>query len=70
MIRERYTVGHKVIEVYIPKQPSYAALENLYDVCNELFMEDCYSDCFYTKDDVANLKKDSANTFLRRSGDK
>ena len=29
--------GNKEVTAYIPKNTSYIDLENLYDVCNELF---------------------------------
>lgn len=37
-------------------------LMNLYDVCNEIFKK--YDDCFYTKEEVNELKKDEKNKFL------
>ena len=55
--------GNKEVTAYIPKNTSYTALENLYDVCNELFD---YDDCFYTSEEVLKLKKDSRNMFLRK----
>lgn len=63
MKREGYLINGKRIDVYIPDKVNYEALENLYDCCNELFNE---PDCFYTKEDIANLKKDSKNTFWRK----
>lgn len=62
MIKRCYTVGNKEITAYIPKNTSYSDLETLYDVCNELFDESC----FYTKEEVLRLKKDSMNVFLRK----
>lgn len=38
------------------------SLMNLYDVCNEIFEK--YEDCFYTKEEVKDLKKDEKNKFL------
>lgn len=55
--------GNKEVTAYIPKNTSYIDLENLYDVCNELFD---YDDCFYTQEEVLKLKKDSSNAFLRK----
>lgn len=54
--------GNKEITAYIPKNTSYIDLENLYDVCNELFDDDC----FYTSTEVRKLKKDRSNKFLRK----
>ena len=54
--------GNKEVTAYIPKNTSYIDLENLYDVCNELFD---YDDCFYTSKEVRKLKKDKNNIFLR-----
>lgn len=62
MIKQCYTVGNKEITAYIPKNTSYSALENLYDVCNELFDDDC----FYSKKEVRKLKEDSRNVFLKK----
>lgn len=62
MIKECYTVGGKKITAYIPNKTSYEALENLYDCCNELFSEDC----FYTTEEVKELKKNKNNIFLER----
>lgn len=54
--------GNKEVTAYIPKNTNYSVLENLYDVCNELFDDDC----FYTQEEVLKLKKDSSNAFLRK----
>ena len=61
MEKTAYLVGGKEIQTYIPIKTSYEALENLYDVCNELFDDDC----FYTSKEVRRLKKDRSNRFLR-----
>lgn len=58
-----YAIGNKEVTAYIPKNTSYIDLENLYDVCNELFD---YDDCFYTSKEVRKLKKDRSNKFLRK----
>lgn len=63
MIKQCYTVAGKEVTAYIPKNTSYTALENLYDVCNELFAD--YSECFYTSEEVFRLKKDKNNIFLK-----
>lgn len=63
MIKQAYTVGNRVIESYIPKKTNARDLEALYDILNEIFAD--YSECFYTKDEVKKLKKDSTNIFLR-----
>lgn len=62
MKKVAYLVGEKEVTAYIPRNTSYSALENLYDVCNELFEDDC----FYSKEEVLKLKKDSSNVFLRK----
>ena len=62
MEKTAYLVGGKEIQAYIPIKTSYEALENLYDVCNELFDDDC----FYTSKEVRKLKKDRSNKFLRK----
>jgi hypothetical protein len=38
-------------------------LLKLYDVCNEIFKK--YDECFYTKEQVKELKKDSENIFIK-----
>lgn len=45
------------------KVPSKIALKNLYDVCNRLFKDN--PECFYTKEEVAELKKDNTNFFIK-----
>ena len=62
MKKVAYLVGEKEATAYIPRNTSYSDLETLYDVCNELFDESC----FYTKEEVLRLKKDSMNVFLRK----
>lgn len=61
MIKTVYSVGNKDVGAYIPKEVDLHSLEQLYDVCNELFDDDC----FYSKDEVKELKKDKENKFLR-----
>lgn len=65
MERQVYIVGNKEIQAYIPSKENRENLENLYDICNELFSD--YADCFYTKDEVQKLKKDKNNKFLNRN---
>ena len=36
-------------------------LEEIYEVCNELFKDD---DLFYTKEELERLKQDDTNVFL------
>lgn len=68
MIKTVYTIENdKEVIAYIPNKVSYTALENLYDVCNEIFAD--YSDCFYTKTEVSKLKKDPSNKFLREGAE-
>lgn len=62
MIKQCYTLGKKEVVAYIPKNTSYIELENLYDICNELFDEDC----FYTHKEVLKLMKDRNNNFLKK----
>lgn len=64
MIKQSYTVGGKTIHTYIPKSVDVHNLENLYDCCNELFSE--WEDCFYSKHEVKDLKKDTSNKFLKK----
>lgn len=66
MIKTVYTIENdKEVIAYIPNKASYTALENLYDVCNELFFAD-NPQLFYTKTEVSKLKKDPKNKFLRK----
>lgn len=37
-------------------------LEEIYNVCNEIFKK--YDECFYTKEEVKELKKDERNKFI------
>lgn len=37
-------------------------LEKIYEVCNRLFKDK--EECFYTKEEVKELKKDSKNNFI------
>lgn len=38
------------------------SLNNLYDVCNEIFKK--YEECFYTKEELEKLKRDKSKIFL------
>ena len=44
------------------KVPSKIALKNLYDVVNRLFKDN--PECFYTKEQVQELKKDKTKIFI------
>ena len=37
-------------------------LEEIYNVCNEIFQK--YDECFYSPEEVKELKKDDKNKFL------
>lgn len=65
MIKTAYTIGNREITAYIPSKTSYEALINLYDCCNELFFAD-NPQCFYTSNEVLQLKKDKNNKFLKK----
>ena len=47
-----------VVKVDKPKRED---LIRLYDVCNRIFKN---KECFYTKEQVAELKKDNAKEFI------
>ena len=47
--------------VYRPETPKKEDLKRLYDVCNKIFKK---KECFYTKEEVKELKKDESNRFL------
>ena len=44
-----------------PDKPKKDDLKKLYDICNEIFKN---KECFYTKEDVKEIKKDEKNKFL------
>lgn len=48
--------------IIIRKKPTKEQLKRLYDVCNRLFKDD--ETCFYTKDQVKELKKEKDNIWL------
>lgn len=48
-------------DIVIRKKPTKETLKRLYDVCNKIFKED---HCFYTSEQVRQLKKDKVNIFL------
>jgi hypothetical protein len=64
MEQQIYIIGNKEIQAYIPSKASRENLENLYDICNELFSD--YADCFYTSSEVKKLKKNKENEFLNK----
>ncbi len=45
----------------INKPVNKANLKLIYDTCNRIFKNE---DCFYTKEQVIELKKDKSNIFL------
>ena len=63
MEQTTYTIGNQIIKAYIPKNPSYQSIQSLYDVCNELFLNE-YVECFYTAAQVKKLKANKDNKFL------
>ena len=50
--------------VYRPDVPDRNALIELYDILNQVNMREKRNDLFYTEEQVAELKKDTRNTFL------
>lgn len=44
-----------------PEKPKKDDLVKLYDICNKIFNK---KECFYTKEEVKELKEDKNNTFL------
>lgn len=59
------TLGNTKIKIIFPnntKEENKRRLKNLYDVCNEIFKDN--PECFYTHEEVENLKKDASNIFL------
>ena len=49
-------------KVYRPEMPKKEDLRMLYDVCNKIFTK---KECFYTREEVKELKKDEKNIFLK-----
>lgn len=47
--------------VYRPETPKKEDLKRLYDVCNKIFKK---KECFYTKEEVKELKKNEKNKFI------
>lgn len=47
--------------VHRPETPKKEDLKRLYDVCNKIFKK---KECFYTKEEVKELKKDEKNKFI------
>lgn len=45
-----------------PETPKKEDLKRLYDVCNKIFKK---KECFYTREEVKELKKDEKNIFLK-----
>lgn len=48
-------------KVYRPEIPKKEDLKRLYDVCNKIFKK---KECFYTEEEVKELKKDKKNRFI------
>lgn len=55
------TINNTRIVVTRPKRANKSELERVYNICNKLFKED---ECFYSSEEVKELKKDSTNIFL------
>lgn len=47
--------------VHRPEAPKKEDLKRLYDVCNKIFKK---KECFYTKEEIKELKKDEKNKFI------
>lgn len=62
MIKAIYTIDGKIVNVVVPDEIEYRRLEELYDVCNELFKMN--RECFYTSEELKILKCDLSNKFL------
>lgn len=56
------TLGNSKIILKGPKEVKREDLKNIYDLCNKIF--NTYDECFYTSDEVLELKKDENNIFL------
>lgn len=46
----------------VREESNYRALKSIYDILNEIIDN---NNCFYTKDEVKNLKEDTKNKFIR-----
>lgn len=62
IIKAIYTIDGKIVNVVVPDKVEYRRLEELYDVCNELFKT--HQECFYTSEELERLKSDLSNKFL------
>ena len=62
MLKQIYNIGNKEVTTYIPKKTNTQYLKKLYDVCNEMFSN--HKECFYSKAEVKELKKDKTNIFI------
>lgn len=65
--KREYEIDGKIVEAYVPNQIEYRELEIFYDTCNELFKSS--PECFYTTEQLNQLKKDPANKFIRGKND-
>lgn len=62
MIKTIYTIDGKIVNVVVPDEIEYRKLEELYDICNELFK--MHKNCFYSSEELEKLKCDLSNKFL------
>lgn len=58
-----YIIDGKIVYAFIPDQIEYGDLEIFYDTCNILFKS--YPECFYTTEQLDQLKRDPTNKFIR-----
>lgn len=52
---------HLENDIVVRKKPTKESLKRLYDVCNRIFKDE---KCFYTTEQVKQLKKDKVNIFM------
>ena len=48
-------------KIHRPDRPKKEDLKRLYDICNEIFKK---KECFYTKEEVEELKANKENRFI------
>ena len=65
--KKKYEIDGKIVNAFVPSQIEYRKLEIFYDTCNELF-KSC-PECFYTTEQLDQLKRDPANKFIRGNND-
>lgn len=56
--------GGQMIKLHKPDKPSINNLKNVYDVCNKIFSSE---KCFYSNNQVNELKQDQRYIFLESS---